>query len=477
MEDNKKKKKSGEVKVYKSNPIIDMKNEMTLTQQRMFNLYLALINPLNEKTKYVRFPLKYFVMAIGITEISAKKLRQIGKKAMEIYFDLNTLEVDEGGRKYRGMEMRLRHLWENFDVVQDPNGEWYVELLASEAILPYLFDLRDIGYVHFSLIRSLKLRSPTAEKLYEQCMRFRPKGDGEKTFMMSVDHLKERLGVDGKPAYLEYGRFKDRVLKRCIEQINNTTDIFVSIQEDRMRKRGAPVKNVVFSVKKNPDYKQSPEDKLIERLFSGDKIDDIDSNSLDIEIKNDIVPISVSADHQSSMADAEQALEAYSLCERLGVSDTEAEAILLDKKRYSVSDEEMEEIIKRVDIDLRDGKIKTTTVAYARFCVQNKDVILKKKGVAYERNPFNQFQQNEYDFDELEKVLLSNGDAGDADEGAPAHIQEVGVKEETLPPYYIVIGDPHMAERLAAYATLGVVDNIKVLTPEEHERLSKTGKK
>ena len=253
MENDKKKKKSGEVKVYKSNPIIDMKNEMTLTQQRMFNLYLALINPLNEKTKHVRFPLKYFVMAIGITEISAKKLRQIGKKAMEIHFDLNTLEVDEDGRKYKGMEMRLRHLWENFDVVQAPNGEWYVELLASEAILPYLFDLKDIGYVHFSLIRSLKLRSPTAEKLYEQCMRFRPKGDGEKTFMMSVDHLKERLGVDGKPSYLEYGRFKDRVLKRCIEQINSTTDITVSIQEDRMRKRGAPVKNVVFSVKKKPE--------------------------------------------------------------------------------------------------------------------------------------------------------------------------------------------------------------------------------
>ena len=66
MENDKKKKKSGEVKVYKSNPIIDMKNEMTLTQQRMFNLYLALINPLNEKTKHVRFPLKYFVVQMVV---------------------------------------------------------------------------------------------------------------------------------------------------------------------------------------------------------------------------------------------------------------------------------------------------------------------------------------------------------------------------------------------------------------------------
>ena len=114
-------------------------------------------------------------------------------------------------------------------------------------------------------------------------------------------------------------------------------------------------------------------------------------------------------------------------------------------------------------------------MAYARFCVQNKDVILKKKGVAYERNPFNQFEQNQYDFDELEKEILDNGDTGDAEEEAPDPVKEAYVKVEHLPPYYIVMGDPRAADRLAAYATLGIPgDNIKVLCPEDYARLSGT---
>ena len=90
-----------------------------------------------------------------------------------------------------------------------------------------------------------------------------------------------------------------------------------------------------------------------------------------------------------------------------------------------------------------------------------------------ERNPFNRFEQNQYDFDELEKELLGNWDAGDAGEGTQAPAKEAHIKVEHLPPYYIVMGDPRASDRLAAYATLGISgDNIKILTPEEHARLS-----
>ena len=39
--------------VFKSNPLLDMKNEMGLYQQRMFNLYMAEINTMKEETKMV----------------------------------------------------------------------------------------------------------------------------------------------------------------------------------------------------------------------------------------------------------------------------------------------------------------------------------------------------------------------------------------------------------------------------------------
>ena len=43
---------------------------------------------------------------------------------------------------------------------------------------------------------------------------------------------------------------------------------------------------------------------------------------------------------------------------------------------------------------------------------------------------------------------------------------------DTLPPYYIVMGDPDVPKRLAAYQALGIPgEKIKILTMEEYERL------
>ena len=37
-----------------------------------------------------------------------------------------------------------------------------------------------------------------------------------------------------------------------------------------------------------------------------------------------------------------------------------------------------------------------------------KDILKGEKKKKPEKNPFNQFEQNEYDFDELEKEILNN---------------------------------------------------------------------
>ena len=60
--------------VSKSNPLLDIKNELGLYMQRMLNIYLSAINPLKEETKYVRFSLSDFVELLDITEVSSKKL-------------------------------------------------------------------------------------------------------------------------------------------------------------------------------------------------------------------------------------------------------------------------------------------------------------------------------------------------------------------------------------------------------------------
>lgn len=451
-----------ELIISKSNPLLNMRNDFDLYQQRMINLYLAKINPLDEESRHVSVTLAQFVRLIGIKEVSARKMRALAERALGLRVDLYEVETDEAGKKHMTMQMDLVNVWERFKVDVNKDGEWYVELLASTSIMPYMFQIQDLGYGRVTFLCAMRLRSTRAEKLYEQCARFKDKG----VFTITLDHLRQRMGISPETdAYKSYNRLKNSVLKRCIQDINKKTDIVVSIvKENRLQLRGKPVKSVTFSVKPNDNFEIDDADQELENLYKEEELKRI----VDVD---GMKSFEVESDKQITM-------DQYVLQQEYGLSESNAKTILYDKDKLGLSDDRVREVIEYAikHTNSADGN----PIKLIRYLFRNGSTPLEDKrtnNTQNDKNPFNRFEQNHYDFDELENVLLNNGDAGDADEGAPAHIQEVGVKEETLPPYYIVIGDPHMADRLAAYATLGVVDNIKVLTPEEHERLSKAGKK
>ena len=81
--------------VYKSNPILNMKNDMGLYLNRLFNLYLAAINPLREDTKKVRIMLAEFVQLLDITEVSPKKLHKLAQDAIKMGVDFITTNILE----------------------------------------------------------------------------------------------------------------------------------------------------------------------------------------------------------------------------------------------------------------------------------------------------------------------------------------------------------------------------------------------
>lgn len=446
-------KDESKLQVYKSNPLLDMKNDMNLQLQRLFNLYLALINPERQETKKVHFPLTDFVELVGITGVSTKKLHNLAREAVKMHVDLYALEEKEGKKKSNSMRMNYVNVWKRFKIDKNDDGEWIVELEAGEEVLPYMFEIKDLGYLNFSVIYALQMRSPIAEKLYEQCSRYKD----THFFRISPEELRKRLGIADKKSYKSYNLLKTSVLNRCIEEINEKTDILVAIVgEERMHKRGAPVKTITFSVHDNPKYEKKDEDKKIEELGNKNK-------PIDVEMR----PIDATADRQLTMA-------AYELQQEFGLSESEAATILHDKEILQLSDERVREVLNYV----LPRKTKKARIAYIRKMLNEKDAdltMMTETEKQEERNPFNRFEQNQYDFDELEKVLLDNGDTGDAEEEAPDPVKEVHVKAEHLPPYYIVMGDPRAADRLAAYATLGISgDNIKILSPEEHARLSGT---
>lgn len=446
-----------ELIISKSNPLLNMKNDFDLYQQRMINLYLAKINPLDEKSRHVSVTLAQFVRLIGIKEVSAKKMRALAERALGLRVDLYEVETDEAGKKHMTMQMDLINVWERFKVDVNKDGEWYVELLASTSIMPYMFQIQDLGYGRVTFLCAMRLRSTRAEKLYEQCARFKDKG----VFTITLDHLRQRMGISPETdAYKSYNRLKNSVLKRCIQDINKKTDIVVSIvKENRLQLRGKPVKSVTFSVKPNEDFKIDDADRELENLYKEEELKRI----VDVD---GMKSFEVESDKQITM-------DQYVLQQEYGLSEDNIKTILHDKKKLGLSDEWIREVIE-YSIEYNNDEDGNPIRLIRHLFRHGKSPL--KRGVTQrqDRNQFNNFEQNQYNFDELEKEIVAN----EVDD-----VSEIDAKEENpkvlkphhLPPYYVVMGSSDAAARLAAYATLGIPgDNIKVLCPEDYARLSGT---
>jgi hypothetical protein len=256
-------------------------------------------------------------------------------------------------------------------------------------------------------------------------------------------------------------------LTRCIKEINDNTDIFVEIiDEERMHTRGAPVSRITFSVEKNPKLKRQKPDAEIEVM--GER-----STPIDVQM----TPVDV----MSSQKRQDEALAG--MLKGYGLTDSEVKTIIQDQKKLGLSDERVLEVVK-YSIEKADKR----PIGYIRTMLRQKDADLRiipeeekarvKPGT---RNQFNQFEQNHYDMDALEKELT--GDSGpdetevyvlDSDV-EPQGNNEVANKSEEkpkrgLPLYYIVLGRPDMQDRLAAYAAKGITE-ITILSEEDYDRL------
>ena len=253
-------------------------------------------------------------------------------------------------------------------------------------------------------------------------------------------------------------------MTRCIKEINDNTDIFVEIiDEERMHTRGAPVSRITFSVGKNPKLKRQKPDTEIEVM--GER-----STPIDVQM----TPVEVMSNQKCQDEALAGMLKGY------GLTDSEVKTIIQDQKKLGLSDERVLEVVK-YSIEKADKR----PIGYIRTMLRQKDADLRiipeeekarvKPGTS---NQFNQFEQNHYDMDALEKELT--GDSGpdetevyvlDSDVEPQGNNEVAKEKPKRgLPLYYIVLGRPDTQDRLAAYAAKGITE-ITILSEDDYNRL------
>lgn len=221
--------------VEKRNVLNELRTTLHTTQElRLFSIYLSRINPYDTNTRVVRFPLSDFqrIMNFGKLNIAQLKASASGVLKSQVF-----IPKENGG--FKGI-----NLFDTFEVDQDKSGGWYVEINASNAALPLMFDFKN-RYFRYELWNALRLKAPSQIRMYEILKQYEKLGKRE----IEVKKLQELLGVN----YTRWDRFKAKVLDSCQKALKETTDICYTYERGKTGTGGKWL-TIIFHISKNKDY-------------------------------------------------------------------------------------------------------------------------------------------------------------------------------------------------------------------------------
>jgi plasmid replication initiation protein len=212
---------------------------------------------------YLLFKLKKSESGIPELEytIHVRDIEKITKRSWN-YQQLREATEDLGRKMFEVEDAHsYKQIW-TFQKVEYIKGKGCLEIWLSQAIIPYLFDLKN-NFTSYQLQSALKVSSKYAKRIYQLCSQWKDVGM-TKTYELS--DFKEMLGLKdphGKtPEQFErISAFKSKVLDIAKLQINQNTDLSIDYE---LIKQGKTYNHIRFFVTKQ-DLKQIPLD------FGGDE--------------------------------------------------------------------------------------------------------------------------------------------------------------------------------------------------------------
>lgn len=216
-------------------------SNMSLQELRFFSIYLAKINPRDESTRIVCFPLEDFR---NIMELGRLNINSIKTSVNSLLSKVINIPLEKKGN-YIAFQ-----LFKECKVAQDKNDNWYVEIDAHDKALPLMFDFKE-KYFSYNLWNALGLKSSNQLRMYEILKQY--ERIGERT--ISLNDLKELLGID-KEEYPIWERFKTRILESCKKSLIENTDIYYDYEIIRKKTgKGGKVEKIKFKIYKNVKFK------------------------------------------------------------------------------------------------------------------------------------------------------------------------------------------------------------------------------
>lgn len=234
--------------VVKSNDLIEASYKLSLNEQRLILYMASKINREDKEFRIVRVTVKEFADTFELDYKNIyKEIKKISKSltSKSIYVKPPNSSKDS---EYMFISWLSSVLYQN----------GVLELEFSSKLEPYLLELKN-NFSKYQLGDFVKFTSTYSIRLYQLLKRYEDFRDGTKYY--SIEEFRRIFSLEKK--YPKYSNLKRRVLMTAIDEINEVSDITISMFED---KEGKKVKGIQFRVKSK------------KQVVEQEEIVDVDSN-------------------------------------------------------------------------------------------------------------------------------------------------------------------------------------------------------
>ena len=247
-----------------------------------------------------------------------------------------------------------------FSSVEHKLGDGIIEVEFSPKLKPYLLNLKD-NFVSYALNEVSKLSSKYSIRIYELLKQYQFR----KTIEFEINEFRELIGLDDT-MYPRYSNMKPKILLSSQKELRSKSDIFFKFEEI---KTGRKVTSLKFYIYQN-------------------NVKSVDNVKMSEEVS-----ATVSEDNEQEKEDLEKIIYMMK-----AENIKELDAI----KIYKAANGDINKIQEKYNLSKSMPGIKNI-VGWMIKAIQEDYHAIKGKGKI---DNFNNFEQRQYDFEDLERKLL-----------------------------------------------------------------------
>ncbi|MBF8984723.1 replication initiation protein [Lutibacter sp. B2] len=208
--------------VVKHNKLIELKGKMTALEQKFLATVISKL-----KTEDTDFK-EYTIYISEIEQYLLSKHKDVYGQLKKTVSSLRDRKIEIEKITAKGKKSFLITGWLSSARYED--GEGYVTVYIDPYLKPYLLELQG-QFTKYELRQILELKSTHTIRIYELLKQYQT----IKKRVFLVDNLKTLLGLENE--YSRFSNFEKRVLVVAKQEINTTTDLFITYRKIKVGKK------------------------------------------------------------------------------------------------------------------------------------------------------------------------------------------------------------------------------------------------